>query len=92
MAAGLRLDVAAGLGTMTRIGALPPGTFAPRLSPDGGASDYDVWAFTPADRTQRPPLATPTSAQMSSRFSPDGKWLAYQSNETDRHEIYVEPS
>jgi serine/threonine-protein kinase len=28
---------------------------------------------------------------MSSRFSPDGKWIAYQSNETGRFEIYVEP-
>ena len=33
----------------------------------------------------------PTTAQMSSRFSPDGKWLAYQSNETGRYEVYVEP-
>lgn len=24
-------------------------------------------------------------------FSPDGKWLAYQSNETGRPEVYVEP-
>jgi len=166
-------------GAMTRIGALPPGTFAPRLSPDGrrvafdtfdgsvwiadlsnlaaakrfgagrfpmwspdgsrllfagpkgfqlfwqssdgsgtpeliaetarapeswspatrlvsyitltGASDYDVWAFSPDDRSQRALLATPTTAQMSSRFSTDGKWLAYQSNENGRYEIYVEP-
>src|SRR5215831_8924620 len=25
------------------------------------------------------------------QFSPDGKWIAYQSNESDRSEIYVEP-
>jgi serine/threonine-protein kinase len=56
-----------------------------------GAADYDVWAYSPADRTRKAVLAEPTSAQMSSRFSPDGKWLAYQSNETGRHEIYVEP-
>ena len=166
-------------GAMTRIGALPPGTFAPRLSPDGrrvafdtfdgsvwiadlanlaaarrfgagrfpmwspdgsrllfagpkgfqlfwqasdgsgapeliadtarapeswsaatrlvsyitltGAADYDVWTFSPEDRSQRALLATPTTAQMGSRFSPDGKWLAYQSNESGRYEIYVEP-
>ena len=24
-------------------------------------------------------------------FSPDGRWLAYQSNETGRHEVYVRP-
>ena len=56
-----------------------------------GASDYDVWAFSPDDRSQRALLATPTTAQMSSRFSTDGKWLAYQSNENGRYEIYVEP-
>jgi dipeptidyl aminopeptidase/acylaminoacyl peptidase len=56
-----------------------------------GTSDYDVWAFSPGDRSQRPLIAEPTSAQMSSRFSPDGRWLAYQSNETGRYEVYVEP-
>jgi Tol biopolymer transport system component len=55
-----------------------------------GASDYDVWAFALGDRSQRVIIAEPTSAQMSSRFSPDGKWIAYQSNETGRYEIYVE--
>jgi dipeptidyl aminopeptidase/acylaminoacyl peptidase len=56
-----------------------------------GASDYDIWAFAPGDRSQRAIIVEPTSAQMSSRFSPDGKWIAYQSNETGRFEIYVEP-
>ena len=56
-----------------------------------GANDYDVWAFSPANRTNRAILAEPTSAQMSSRFSPDGKWLAYQSNASGRYEIYVAP-
>ena len=56
-----------------------------------GAADYDIWAFSPDDRSQRALLATPASAQMGSRFSSDGKWLAYQSNESGRYEIYVEP-
>jgi len=56
-----------------------------------GASDYDIWAFAPGDRSQRAIIVEPTSAQMSSRFSPDGRWIAYQSNETARFEIYVEP-
>jgi Tol biopolymer transport system component len=55
-----------------------------------GTADYDVWAFSPADRATRTILAEPTTAQMGSRFSPDGKWIAYQSNESGRHEIYVE--
>jgi Tol biopolymer transport system component len=56
-----------------------------------GQSDYDVWAFSPADRSRRVVLAEPATAQMGSRFSPDGKWLAYQANDSGRFEIYVEP-
>lgn len=56
-----------------------------------GPSDYDIWTFSPADRSQRPLIAEPASAQMGSRFSPDGKWIAYQSNETGWFEVYVEP-
>jgi Tol biopolymer transport system component len=56
-----------------------------------GTSDYDIWAFSPSDRTNRAILVEPTTAQMSSRFSPDGKWIAYQSNASGRFEIYVEP-
>lgn len=32
-----------------------------------GAADYDIWAYSPADRTRKAILAEPTSAQMSSR-------------------------
>ena len=31
------------------------------------------------------------SDQHSSRLSPDGKWIAYSSNETGRQEVWVEP-
>ena len=30
-------------------------------------------------------------AEKEPNFSPDGRWLAYQSNETGRNEIYVRP-
>ena len=29
--------------------------------------------------------------ERDARFSPDGKWIAYQSNESGRFEIYVQP-
>ena len=35
-------------------------------------------------------LATP-SEEMQPNFSPDGRWLAYQSNEAGRYEVYVRP-
>jgi serine/threonine-protein kinase len=36
-------------------------------------------------------LVTSPYTESLPRLSPDGKWLAYQSNETDRFEIYVRP-
>jgi Tol biopolymer transport system component len=33
----------------------------------------------------------PGSAQHSSRISPDGRWLAYASDETGRFEVWLEP-
>src|SRR5688572_18730797 len=36
-------------------------------------------------------LVTSPFTESLPRLSPDGKWLAYQSNETDRFEIYVRP-
>jgi eukaryotic-like serine/threonine-protein kinase len=35
-------------------------------------------------------LATPAS-EMTATFSPDGKWLAYTSDESGRNEVYVRP-
>jgi serine/threonine-protein kinase len=37
------------------------------------------------------PLVTSPNSETMPRFSPDGKWLAYQSNESGRFEIYVRP-
>jgi serine/threonine-protein kinase len=36
-------------------------------------------------------LVTSPYTESLPRLSPDGRWLAYQSNETDRFEIYVKP-
>jgi TolB protein len=54
-------------------------------------TDYDIWAFSPSDRNIHALVSLPSSAEMSSRFSPDGKWLAYQSNDGGMFEVYVEP-
>ena len=56
-----------------------------------GNGDYDVWAFAPADRKPRPLVEVPTSAQMSSRISPEGGWVAYEANDTGAFEVYIEP-
>jgi Tol biopolymer transport system component len=61
------------------------------LKEGSAGRDYDIWVFSPSDRTTRALIVVPTTSEQSSRFSPDGKWLAYQSNENGRFEIYVEP-
>ncbi len=42
------------------------------------------------DRTPRVFLQTPF-AETEARFSPDGKWVAYSSDESGRREIYIRP-
>jgi eukaryotic-like serine/threonine-protein kinase len=37
------------------------------------------------------PLVRQTSNQTNADLSPDGKWIAYQSNESGRDEVYVRP-
>jgi Tol biopolymer transport system component len=66
-------------------------------SPDGrfllydshnGKTGRDLWALRLADRKPFPVLLTQFDEHWG-RFSPDGKWIAYASNETGRSEIFV---
>ncbi|MGH9317802.1 MAG: TolB family protein, partial [Thermoanaerobaculia bacterium] len=69
-------------------------------SPDGRTLVYtefdpvssgDIWALTLGEKvTRRPWLRTPFN-ERAARFSPDGHWLAYTSNESGRDEVYVQP-
>lgn len=67
-------------------------------SPDGKLLVYvrnsgngDVWAVPVAGDKKPFPILQSTFNENSPQVSPDGKWLAYQSNETGRPEIYVKP-
>ena len=51
---------------------------------------YDIWVLRLADRKAQPFLRTPFNESVP-RFSPDGHWLAYISNESGRYEVYVQP-
>jgi len=65
-------------------------------SPDGrflvytqyNRGDRDLWIWSAADRKSSPLLQTPAS-ESDARISPDGHWIAYQSNESGRSEVYV---
>jgi eukaryotic-like serine/threonine-protein kinase len=66
-------------------------SFITLVGPSGDAGDYDIWTYSFKDKKASPHIVIPPSAQSGSRFSPDGKWMAYESNETGRAEVYVEP-
>jgi Tol biopolymer transport system component len=52
----------------------------------------DVWAV-PVDGTDRKPfpVAQTAAEETYGKFSPDGKWVAYQSDETGHFEVFVRP-
>jgi Tol biopolymer transport system component len=54
-----------------------------------GASSFDLWVARADDGSARPLLAT-TANEMQARISPDGRWLAYASDESGALEVYVQ--
>jgi eukaryotic-like serine/threonine-protein kinase len=76
----------------TEISFGPPHTYnAFRRNPSGVSIRSDIW-IAPSDspRAARPFLRTAAEETMP-RVSPDGKLLAYVSDETGRLEVYVRP-
>jgi serine/threonine-protein kinase len=69
------------------------------FSPDGrfiaffrtdAKTQRDIWVASVKDHTRTLFLGTPAT-EGAPRFSPDGKWIAYVSDESGRPEIYVQP-
>ena len=56
-----------------------------------GNGDYGISLLDIGTRQVTPYVDLPGSAQHSSAISPDGKWMAYASNETGRYEVWLEP-
>ena len=81
------------------------GQFPTSISPDGTMLVYqesnpttsnDIWVMRltppgtePASPPQIRPLVNTRAAESDARISPDGRWLAYQSNESGRFEVYL---
>lgn len=52
---------------------------------------YDIGAYPLAQNSrERDTLSTPFN-EVQARFSPDGKWVAYASDESGRFEVYLRP-
>jgi Tol biopolymer transport system component len=58
----------------------------------GQVGGRDIWAIRPGvDSVPRAVVSTPAFDEAAIALSPDGRWLAYESNETGRVEVYVRP-
>jgi Tol biopolymer transport system component len=58
------------------------------ISPKGG---YDLWALPMKPAGKPFPVVQTEFEEGGAQFSPDGKSIAYQSDESGRSEIYVQP-
>ena len=56
----------------------------------GSEGRYDLVTLTPPDSTWRELLATPAT-ERDPRYSPDGRWVAYSSDQSGQAEVYVLP-
>lgn len=66
-----------------------PGFLLYRVGND--ITDDDLWAL-PLTGNRRPvPVVQGPAFDGGGRFSPDGRWVAYQSAESGRNEVYVQP-
>ncbi len=56
-----------------------------------GNRDYGIALLDMRSRATTTVIDLPGSAQHSTAVSPDGRWLAYASNETGAYEVWLEP-
>jgi eukaryotic-like serine/threonine-protein kinase len=80
----------------------PGEIFEGAVSPDGGwtvvrihggigIQGRQIFGYRRGDTTAVPLVANPAFDEDAFRISPDGHWIAYESNETGRREVYVRP-
>ena len=69
----------------------PDGTWLVLLEVGGPAGFGDIHAIRPGMDSVAVPLVATEFVESSPVLSPDGRWLAYVSNETGRDEVYVRP-
>ncbi|OFW43075.1 MAG: hypothetical protein A3J28_17380 [Acidobacteria bacterium RIFCSPLOWO2_12_FULL_60_22] len=92
--------LADGSGTEESLLALPEHTHVGSWSPDAqmlameesrSETAWDIWILPlQGDRKPKLFLQTPFSEEAPA-FSPDGRWIAYMSDESRRFEVYVQP-
>jgi len=92
-------QMADGSGGLERLNTSPDVTSPTSFSPDGKVlalnqvdpvTRRDIMLVQLSDLKEQPFLQTPFN-ETAARFSPDGHWIAYSSDESGRWEIYVQP-
>ena len=66
-------------------------TIAINKIPEKGRRNNEIWTVDAADPKQQTSFETEAPYQGHPRFSPDGKWVAFDSIESGTSEIYVRP-
>ena len=98
-ARNLFAQAADGTGAVTRLTESPNAHFPTSLSPDGTRLVFTEIAATAGDVMQLrldgehevTPLVHTAFNERNGEVSPEGRWLAYEANDSGRFEIYVRP-
>jgi len=95
----IRKTLASGLGEEELVATLDQVAYVRAWSPDGSllafealesGTEWDCWLYSIEEDAARPAVAT-RYTDRDVAMSPDGRWLAYLSNESGRGEVYVVP-
>ena len=68
----------------------PDGKFLAYSSVGSTGQGFRIWIL-PLEGDHKPREFVETGSEGAERFSPDGHWIAYASNESGRYEVYVQP-
>ncbi len=91
-------EIGSAAGPVAILSASPTWLYPSSWSPDGrwlaftrphSERKMDIYAIRVDSTEYVLPVAVTSARESGAQFSPDGCWLAYQSNETGRTEVYV---
>ena len=98
----LHLASADGTGQDSVLARNPDGLYEGAISPDGqwlvarvrgglGHQGRDIIGYRRGDTTAVNLIASAAFDENAFRLSPDGRWIAYESDESGRREVYIRP-
>ena len=97
--ANLYQKVGSGAGTEELLFKSPDGKFPMDCSPDGRyllfqqlgqRTKEDLWILPTGGDRKPYPYVQSAASEYSGHFSPDGRWIAYSSDESGKYEVYVQ--